>query len=459
MTIPPFALLLLAIPVLLAGEQLNARFKWLGRLNIPAPIISGLLLAIAILIFHKLSPGTLILSDRSASPVWQWIALPQWSGNAPDVWATKPPPYVYQPLLILFFTCIGLNASWAVARAGGVSLVVYLGIATLFGALQYFTGVLTAMMIGADPLVGIMCSGVSLMGGFGTATSWAPDFERHGLPGAPAIGIAAAAFGVVAGGLLAGPLSGRLVERKVKTSRAAPHVRPLELALPEDAEPPVVRPPHPHDVADELVDEGGFLSDVRNMFASPGATLVHLGVLAICLKLGAFLSAAVGGVRIGEQNLTFPVYMGSMIVAAILRNIHDLFGLRLLDTKHVDLIASFALAWMLACVMITLQLGQLAALAGPMLVILFTQVALMAAFAYWVVFRVMGRDYDAAAMSAGMVGFGLGATSNAVATMRQLARRYGPSPRAFLIVTVVGAFLIDFTNAFLIMGFLNWFKH
>ena len=189
------------------------------------------------------------------------------------------------------------------------------------------------------------------------------------------------------------------------------------------------------------------------------ATIVHLLTLAVCLKLGAFLSAHLGAIQIGEQKLTFPVYMGSMIVAAILRNVHDLVGLKFIDTKHVDLIASFALAWMLSVVMITLQLGQLAALAGPMITILLAQVVLMAAFAYWVVFPLMGRNYDAAAMSAGMIGFGLGATSNAVATMRQLARRYGPSARAFLIVTVVGAFLIDFTNAFLIMGFVNWFKH
>ena len=454
MTVPPFALLALAIPVLLLGEQLVARVRWLGRLNIPAPIVSGLLVAIAVLVTQRVSPGSLVIADRSASVVWQWLALPQWSFNPPAAWSKGSPPYVYAPLLILFFTCIGLNASWALARSGGLPLLGYLGLATVFAALQYAVGIGTALASGVDPLVGIMCSGVSLMGGFGTATSWSPDFEKSGLQGAATIGIAAAAFGVVAGGLLAGPLSGRLVEKKVKDRVVRPG--PLDAALPIDA---ATSTAHTHDAADELVDEGGFLQDVANMTRAFGKTLVHLLVLALCLKLGAFLSAQLGGVQIGSQKLTFPIYMGSMIVAAILRNLHDLLGLRFIETKHVDLIASFALAWMLSAVMVTLQLDKLAALAGPMLLILVAQVSLMAAFAYWVVFPLMGRNYDAAAMSAGMIGFGLGATSNAVATMRQLARRYGPSPRAFLIVTVVGAFLIDFTNAFLIMGFLNWFKH
>jgi ESS family glutamate:Na+ symporter len=141
-----------------------------------------------------------------------------------------------------------------------------------------------------------------------------------------------------------------------------------------------------------------------------------------------------------------------------MRNLHDAFSLRWLSHERTDGIASFALMWLLSVVMIDLQLSQLAHAALPMLAVLAVQVVLISAFAYWVVFRVMGRDYEAATMSAGMIGFGLGATSNAVATMRVLAQRYGPAPRAFLIVTVVGAFLIDFTNAILITTALNFLK-
>lgn len=326
--IPPFVLLLLAIPVLLLGEQLVKRFHWLGRLNIPAPIIGGLLVAVCILIVQRINPSAIALSDRSAGVAWQWLALPQWSFDAPSAWASNPkaPPYVYAPLLILFFTCIGLNASWAVARSGGLPLLGYLGLATLFAAMQYGVGIGTAIATGVDPLIGIMCSGVSLMGGFGTATSWSPDFEKSGLHGAATIGIAAAAFGVIAGGLLAGPLSGRLMERKVGARPVAPRLLKEPTEFPPDALPPEQRPPHPHDAADDLVDEGGFVDDVWNMARAARKTLVHLLILALCLKLGAFLSARVGAIIIGDQKLTFPSYMGSLIVAAILRNLHDAIG-------------------------------------------------------------------------------------------------------------------------------------
>jgi ESS family glutamate:Na+ symporter len=213
---------------------------------------------------------------------------------------------------------------------------------------------------------------------------------------------------------------------------------------------------------------GGFVQDLAALTARLTPTVIHLTALFLCLKLGAFFSAFVRetGTEMIRQipgvdptfTLVFPVYMGSMILAVVLRNLHDAMGLKLLDSKHVDLIASLALAWLLSAIMIGLRLSDLLALAGPMLVILTVQVVVMVAFSYWVVFRVMGRDYEAAAMSAGMVGFGLGATPNAVATMKAMARQYGPAPRAFLIVTVVGAFLIDFVNSFFILSLLNLFK-
>ena len=179
-TVAPFVLLALAVPVLLMGEQLVKRVRWLGRLNIPAPIVGGLIISLLVLLVQKASPGSLTLLDRVASVPWHWLALDQLNFSTPEAWATKPPPYVYTPLLILFFTCIGLNASWSVAKSGGLPLLGYLALATAFAAIQYGVGIGTAILTGVDPLVGIMCSGVSLMGGFGTATSWAPDFEKSG---------------------------------------------------------------------------------------------------------------------------------------------------------------------------------------------------------------------------------------------------------------------------------------
>jgi glutamate:Na+ symporter, ESS family len=443
MTISPFALLALAIPVLLLGEQLTARVRWLGRLNIPAPIVGGLIVAVTIVLAQERGANLAVL-DRTSNVPLQWIALPQWHFAPPS-----SPPTVYQPLLIAFFTCIGLNASWAVARAGGLALLGYLGLAALLAVIQYATGVGTAAALGQSPLLGAMCSGVSLMGGFGTAAGFAGEFERAGLRGAGAIGIAAAAFGVIAGGLIAGPMAGLLMRRNASTVPA--------FAGADD----------PHIAAEALIDEGGFFADLRNMWKHAGSVAIHLVCLAVCLKLGAFLAVFVrteGSPLIRmipgiapDYQLIFPIYMGSMFVGVILRNIHDLLGLKILHSDRVDLIASFCLAWLLAAVMISLKLLDLTTLATPMFIILVVQVVVMIVFCYAVVFRVMGRNYEAAAMSAGMVGFGLGATSNAVATMRALAVRFGPAPRAFLIVTVVGAFLIDFVNATLITICLSLF--
>ena len=197
----------------------------------------------------------------------------------------------------------------------------------------------------------------------------------------------------------------------------------------------------------------GIVAEAAGLFRTGGRTLAHLVVLIACMKVGAFLSAF-----IQRSGVTFPVYMGAMIVALAVRNAHDFFAGQWLQTERIDEIGSVALMWLLAVVMIDLQLTQLAAAALPLLVIVTVQVVLLAALAYWVVYRVMGRDYEAAMMSAGMIGFGLGATSNALATMRVLCARFGPSPRAFLIVPIVGAFLIDFANALLTTSALNFFR-
>ena len=383
MTLPPLALFALAAPVLLAGELLVARIRWLGRLNIPPSIVGGLLVAVALLVVQKVDAGAITIVGKTDSRVWLWPILPRWDFFAPAS------DSVHQPLLIIFFTCIGLNASWSLARQGGGPLLGFLALATGLAVLQYVVGIITAFAVGADPLMGIICSGVSMVGGFGTAASWSKAFESAGLHNATTIGIAAAALGVVAGGLMAGPLAGRLVVQKIHAQRVA-NPDAAEAALPEVP-----------------IDEGGFFDDLRNMALVPGKTLFHLAVLLLCLKIGAFLSAALGGISIGEQKLTFPVYMGSLIVAAVIRNVHDALGGRLFDTKHIDLIASFSLAWMLAIVMIGLQLGQLANLAAPMLAIIAIQVLLTACIAYWLVFRLMGRDYDAAVMTSGIVALGL----------------------------------------------------
>ncbi|MBL9211389.1 MAG: hypothetical protein JNL92_13040 [Opitutaceae bacterium] len=425
LSVGPFALLGLAIPVVILGEILARRIPALRRSNVPPAILGGLLVALALLACARWLPGHVSVQGNTANPFWLWPVLPQWDFSLPR--ATD----VERPFLILFFTCIGLNASWQVARQGGVPLLIYLGLAAGFGALQAAVGAATAAGLGESPLLGIMASNVSLMGGFGTAAGFAPEFEKAGLAGAATIGIAAAAFGVIAGGLIAGLVGGRLIERLGLSPRTAG-------AAARETDAPSGQ---------------GFVAEALGLFRTGGSTLLHLAVLVACMKVGAFLSAL-----IQRTGITFPVYMGAMIVALVVRNGHDLCGGKWLRTERTDEIGSVALMWLLAVVMIDLQLTQLASAALPMLVIVAVQVALLAALSYWVVFRVMGRDYEAAMMSAGMIGFGLGATSNALATMRVLSARFGPSPRAFLIVPIVGAFLIDFANALLTTSALNFFR-
>lgn len=424
-TIGPFLLLLLAIPVLLGGELLARHVGWIRRSNIPPAIIGGLLAAIVLFACAEFAPGRVALQGSTTNAWWLWPVLPQ-LGFA-DVKLTD----VERPLLILFFTCVGLNASWGVARRGGVPLLIYLALAAGIGALQAVAGVVTARALGENPLLGVMAGNVALMGGFGTAAGFAGEFEKAGLVGATTIGIAAAAFGVIAGGLLAGFVGGRLVEGKLG-------LKPRGAAA-----------------TGESAGEGGggFLSEVRDLIRTGAPALGHLVLLLGCMKLGAFVSVAIQGL-----GVTFPVYMGSMLVAAAVRNAHDLARRTWIRTELADGIGSVALMWLLAVVMIDLQLSQLAHAALPLLVMLTVQVALIAVVCYWLVFRLMGKDYEAACMSAGMIGFGLGATSNALATLRVLAQRFGPAPRACLIVPIVGAFLIDFFNAFITTTALNLFR-
>jgi len=205
--------------------------------------------------------------------------------------------------------------------------------------------------------------------------------------------------------------------------------------------------------AEEVAEHDTFFKEIRSLVAMAPKALLHLVILLLCIKAGAWVYYAMK-----SAGLTFPVYIGAMIVGVVLRNIIDLLPRPFIESDTVDKLASVCLSWMLAVIIMSLKLTELVHSAAPMLIILVVQVIFMVAFAYWIVFRLMGRDYEAATMSVGMIGFGLGATSNAVATMKQMTKAYGPAPRAFLIVTVVGAFLIDFTNSIIITGFMNVLK-
>ncbi len=415
----------LAIPVLLLGEFLVRRIQGLSRFNIPAPVVGGLLLSLLVLGGNVSSLFAAKFQTSVSAQWWTWIVTTE-----PD-WFQAPSKNVNLPFLVAFFTCIGLNASWTLVRKGSLQVLIFLALAGVLAIIQNGIGAGLAKALGVSPLLGLVCGSVTMTGGHGTALGFAADLEKAGLPGAAVLGVAAATFGLVAGGLIGGPVGGTLIRKR-------------------GLKPSVSAQTH---LEAGSSGESGILADCRALAGYGRQFLPHLLLLLGCIKLGAWVSYF-----IQETQITFPVYMGAMLLGVAVRNIFDLFGARWVKTEIIDTLASVTLGIFLAIAMMSLNLIELANAAVPMLVILSVQVIVMALFAWFVTFRVMGRDFDAAVMAGGHCGFGLGATPNAVANMKALVERFGPAPRAFLVVPIVGAFLIDFVNATNITIFLNLFS-
>jgi ESS family glutamate:Na+ symporter len=299
--------------------------------------------------------------------------------------------------------------------------------------------------------MGVLAGSVTLTGGPATGLAFAGDFERAGLTGAATLAVASAMVGIVAGGLMGGPLGTFLIERR-------------KLAQPSGGRP-VRTPEVAAHVVEEAVGEAAPTAP-KGEDVEAYALLKTLVILLVAMWLGAWVSGWIqANVRfpgfvpgLAGKALTLPAYIGAMLVAAGMRNLDDLTGIFGLSQKLIDDLGSVALALFLALALMTLKLWELAGLALPLAVILVGQLVLVAAVAALAVFRVMGRDYEAAVISSGFVGFMLGTTANAMANMEALVQRFRAAPRAFLIVPMVGAFFIDFTNAIIITVFLNIYQ-
>jgi ESS family glutamate:Na+ symporter len=424
MTISPWLPLILAVPVLLLGEWLVRRIAFLDRFNIPAPVIGGLLVSLAVLAFNLASDGGIKLATNVTDRWWTWLVTIE-----PE-WARSPARSVSFPMMAAFFTCVGLNATWLVVRKASVQVVLFLALATVLAAIQNGVGIGVARAIGADPLLGIVCGSASMTGGHGTALGFADVFAKLGLQNAAVLGAAAATVGLVAGGLLGGPVGGYLIRRRGLQPEAAVAGRPA---------------------SGGAFGEAGILGDLRAAVRMGRPVIGHLLLVLACIKAGAWVSHFL----VSATGRQFSAQIGAMIVGVVVRNGLDLAGRRWIRSDTIDVLASISLGLFLAVAMMSLNLVELAHTAVPMLVILSVQVVVMGLFAVYVTYVLMGRDYDAAVMAGGHCGFGLGATPNAVANMKSLVERYGPSPRAFLVVPLVGAVLIDFTNALVITLFLD----
>lgn len=400
--------LALGAVVYFAGLKLRNRVAILDRLNIPAAVIGGLIFALLVLVTRDRLVNVQL--DTATQPLFN----------------------------VAFFTTIGMGASLALLRAGGIQVFVFLLFSIVFCFVQNFLGIAISGAFGQSPLLGIIAGSVTLVGGPATGLAFAPLFEQAGVTGAGALALTAATFGIVCGGLAGGPVGTRLI-RKFRLARTAAASQESGAKPPEPPEPPEP-PPATRELVVDVDREDTAL--VRNVI-----------ILALAMGLGSLLSR-----YFQSLGLTLPAYIGAMIVASVLRNLDDSTGWLQLDQRAMEFIGNVALNIFLVVALMDLKLWQLAHLALPLFVILVAQVMAVAVFAFTASFRIMGRDYDAAVMAGGFIGFALGTTANAVANMRALVARYGPAPRAFLVVPLVGAFFIDFANALIITFFLNWLR-
>lgn len=395
--------------VLFLGYGVRRYVRVLSRFNIPAPVVGGLLVAFVTL-FARSSGLTIFEFDTT----------------------------LRDPLMIAVFTTIGFGASVSLLKTGGPQVAMFFLICTVFAVLQNIVGILIALPFGLSPVFGVLCGSVTLTGGPATGLAFAPLFERAGVGGAATIAVASAMFGITSSGLVGAPVGTILIERhRLKTPRGQG-----KTSLPATME---------HIVEDKMAERPAAAPADEDKEAY--LLLKSLVAILAAMWAGSWVSQL-----FSSLGFTLPAYVGAMFVAALIRNFDDLTKLIGLSQRTIDDLGHVALSLFLVIALMTLKLWELAGLFLPLVAILFGQLIFVSVISFWPVFRLMGRDYDGAVMSTGFLGFMMGTAANAMASMKSLVDRYGRSPRAFLVVPMVGAFFIDFTNALIITVFLNIFK-
>lgn len=388
-----YSTLVAASLVLLLGRWLVARIGFLRAYSIPEPVVGGLLVA-ALLLLLRVLTDIEVRFDAS----------------------------LQAPLMLAFFATIGLNADFASLKKGGRILGIFLLIVTALLVVQNAMGIALAKALGLDPLMGLLAGSVTLSGGHGTGAAWGAVFsEKYGVASASELAIASATFGLVLGGLIGGPVARLLIKR-------------VQVPGVEQAQP---------------LQPKGFEQPNQERMITSFSFIETLALLAISLQVGTFLYGFIKGTA-----FELPTFVCVLFVGVVLRNGLSALGWHQVFEREVSLLGNVSLSLFLAIALMSLKLWDLAALALPIVILLSAQALLMALFAIFVTFRVMGRNYDAAVLAAGHCGFGLGATPTAIANMQAVTQRFGPSPIAFLVVPMVGAFFIDITNAVVIKLYL-----
>ncbi|RDY29058.1 sodium/glutamate symporter [Romboutsia weinsteinii] len=399
----------LALLLLLLGNYLRKKIKLLEKFCIPGPVIGGLLFAIIMLLL-KTSNILEISMDTT----------------------------LQSPFMIAFFTTVGLGASFALVKKGGKLLIVYWVLCGGLSIAQCLIGAFGAKITNINPLIGLMCGAISMEGGHAAAATFGATIEGLGVSGALTIGMAAATFGVMCGGLVGGPVARYLIDKNgLKPSENTKEIR-------ETIKTSGVSAVSVEEVA------GITLSDSFNS----NTMIVQIAIIASCMTIGSIVGTWFSNVT----GVVLPGYVGAMFAAVIFRNINDKLNIVNLDLYSVDIISNVCLGIFLTMALMTIKLWELAGLAGPMIIIVATQVIFIVLYGIFVAFKLLGKDFDAAIMVAGMLGHGLGATPNALANINSVTSRYGDSVKAMLIVPLVGAFLIDLVAIPTIVTFINIFS-
>lgn len=394
---------------LVLGMCLTRRAKWLQRFCIPSPVSGGIVFSVVSLMLYKL-----------------WNVELVFDGTLKDVF------------MLVFFTSVGFQSNLKVLRRGGSTLLLMLGVLAFIIVVQNVLPLGIAWIMGVNPLVGMAAGSISMAGGHGTAGGFSAVLEGMGLSGAGTIAMAAATFGLIMGSVTGGPLAERLIRTRLTAEHLEPkdyEVDPAMAGLESDEASPAGRAKHISS------NEQEFQQYAKATYA-----------LLIVVAAGSLMSWL-----LQQTGVTFPTYFGALIVAAIVRNVAE--ACKLTPKMELDKIVSvgnICLSVFLGMAMVSLKLWELESLALPLVAMLVAQVVAMALIAYFVAFNILGRDYDAAVLVAGICGFGLGATPNAMANMSAVCYKYHYSVKPFLIVPIIGAMFVDLINTGFITMFLNW---
>lgn len=392
-----FMTIVAAVAVLLVGYVCVNKVSILKKYNIPEPVAGGLVAAVITYILFKSSNITVNFDTN-----------------------------IQQIFMLMFFTSVGLSASFVKLKEGGKLLLVFLVCVIVFVLLQNVVGISLATVLGLDPLIGLITGSVTLTGGHGTAGAWGTIFENeHGVQGAIVLGMASATFGLIIGGVIGGPIAKFLI-RRYQLAEEIPAATGRNEAPPSAQTAPFEFPE-------------------KTRLITADDAVKTMGMFAICISFAYFMTGVAKG-----QWFELPSFVWALMCGVVLRNILE-HGLKVqVFDRCIDVFGNASLALFLAMALMSLQLWLLADLAGPLVIILIVQTIFLALYLYFVTFRVMGKNYDAAVLCAGQCGVNLGATPTAIANIQAVTNTYGPSHKAFLIIPLTGAFFVDIVNAFVI---------